>query len=52
MVFKFNFFKYQLTFLSTKWRLSAGRTGTTKAQVNNSNLNEHENSNHIQDDGY
>ena len=32
------FFKYRLTFFSARWRLSAGRTGPTKAKVNNSEL--------------
>ena len=32
------FLKYQLTFLSARWRLSAGCTGQAKALVNNSGL--------------
>ena len=33
-----SFLKYQLTFISAGWRLSAGRTGQAKAMVNNSGL--------------
>ena len=31
-------FKYQHTFFSARWRLSAGRTGQAKSMVNNSGL--------------
>ena len=33
-------FKYHLTFISVKWRLSAGRTGPAKSIVNNSGLSQ------------
>ena len=35
-----SFLKCQLTFFSTRWRLSAGRTRPTKAMVNNSELSQ------------
>ena len=34
------FFKYQLSFFSARWRLTAGRTGPAKVMVNNSGLSQ------------
>ena len=39
-VFLNSFFKYQLTFFSARWLLSAGRTGPAKAIVNNNGLSQ------------
>ena len=36
--FSNNFCKYQLTFFSARWRLSAGCTKQAKAMVNNSQI--------------